>query len=246
MSLYHDTEEEKLLYDNLDKICTERRILELEIVEPTKEEKERINYVIMKFIKDNERIIYGGQAYHTLIRNVSDDYIYTDLDYPDVEFYTPNLKEDIINLCNILKESGFNEVMAEEGVHPTTFRLNVNLETFCDISYYPQRFFNSIGYTTINDYKYAEVPFMFIDVLKIYCYPINNYFRLTKTFKRANLLLKYYPILYNKYPATEIINKYTSTDFLTKTCIITDVAAHNVYLEAINCTISKSTPPARD
>jgi hypothetical protein len=236
MSLYYDSEEEKLLYENLNKICTERRILELAKVDPKREEKERVSATILKFIKDKERIIYGGQSYHVLITEKSKkDFIYTDLDYPDVEFYTPQMKQDIIELCQILKDEGFQDIMAEEGVHPTTFRVNINLETYCDVSYYPQKFYESIPFTVINGYKYAQVPFMYIDILKIYSYPINNFFRLTKTFKRANLLIKHYPINYNTHKVSEIHNN--NNEFVVKiikkmsSIIITDVAAHNIYLE---------------
>ena len=80
MSLYYDSEEEKLLYENLNKICTERRILELEKVDPKRGEKERVSATILKFIKDKERIIYGGQSYHVLITEKSKkDFIYTNI-----------------------------------------------------------------------------------------------------------------------------------------------------------------------
>jgi hypothetical protein len=82
-------------------------------------------------------------------------------------------------------------------------------------------------------YLYAEPTFMFIDVLKVYSYPINNYFRLTKTFKRANLLLKHYPIQFEALATCEVINKYNCIikRLIPQTCIITDVAAYNVYVE---------------
>ena len=80
MSLFYDAEEEKLLQTNLKKICTLHRKIELDTIEPTKEERKFIRNIIDKFIKKRNRIVYGGFAYDLYIKKQSkgEDYIYDD------------------------------------------------------------------------------------------------------------------------------------------------------------------------
>lgn len=236
--MYHDSEEEKLLLTNIDKICQKHRQIELKKVYPYEKDKQIIHKIIEDFIKENKCIVYGGRAYDILINIKNNkERIYSELDYPDIEFYSRNLKNDIINVCGIIKEKGYN-VMAEEGQHHNTFRVIVEHEIFCDISGYPEKFINSIPFTTINGINYAVPPYLYIDVLKVYSFPIDNFFRLSKTFKRANKLLKYYPIKFEINKINKFDNKFSKKvfDIIPKSCIVTDISAYNYYINLVNGT----------
>lgn len=237
MSLYYDPDEEILLQENLKNICTVHRTLELTKVEPTKQERDLIRQHVFSFIKKKKKIIYGGFAYHKLIEKKSNyqDFIYNDLDYPDVEFYTTEFISDIKELCNELRQITDKPIMAEENMHPTTFKVTVNFEIYCDITFTPERFHNSIPTITIDDYIFADPSFLMIDVHKIYNYPLNNFFRLTKTFKRANLLLKYYPFKeISKKIDRNINNPYLPQVYKIlkkiETVIFVDIEAYNFYM----------------
>jgi hypothetical protein len=179
-------------------------------------------------------------AYHLLIRNVSKtDFIYTDLDYPDVEFYTTTFFEDIVALSDLLNNKTGKSVLSEEGIHHTTFKINVNYENYCDITFTPERLYNSIPYKVINGYRIALPSFLLIDVFRVYNYPLDNYFRLTKTYKRANLLLKHYPLDFKSdNKIKEVDNKYLESALKIlkqlDSILITDVFAYNFYVSKIN------------
>lgn len=236
--MYHDSEEEKLLLTNIDKICKDHRRIELKKVYPYEEDKQKIHTFIEDYIKENNCIVYGGRAYDILI-NIKNkkERVYSELDYPDIEFYSRNLKKDIMSICKIISESGYS-VMAEEGQHQNTFRIIVEHEIFCDISGYPEKFINSIPFITINGVCYAEPPYLYLDVLKVYSYPIDNFFRLSKTFKRANKLLKYYPIKFEIKKINKFDNKFSNKilSIVPKTCIVTDIVAYNFYVSLVNGT----------
>ena len=102
MSLYYSNDDEEVLLSSLQELCTKRRKKEL-LAKPTVNERKDVFFDILDFIKKKRRIVYGGYALHALITKKSNkDYIYTDLDFPDVEFYTPYFKEDIKELIDML------------------------------------------------------------------------------------------------------------------------------------------------
>lgn len=244
MSLFYDAEEEKLLQTNLKKICTLHRKIELDTIEPTKEERKFIRNIIDKFIKKRNRIVYGGFAYDLYIKKQSkgEDYIYDDdLDYPDIEFYTTEFHQDIRDLCDELASKVDKPIMAEEGVHSSTFKVKVNFEVYCDITFYPQKFYDSIPTQSINGFLLADPSFLLVDVYKIYNYPFSNFFRLVKTFTRANKLLKYYPFepkVKGHISTNSINNNYLPKvfDILKNitSLIFIDIEAYNFYMRSAN------------
>jgi hypothetical protein len=78
--------------------------------------------------------------------------------------------------------------------------------------------------------------YIYIDVYKIYSYPLSNFFRLSKTFTRTQLLMKYYPIEYDtsKAAVVEADNPYTQQvlDVLKQyqSVILIDVYAYNFFM----------------
>ena len=239
MSIIHDSEQERLFHEKLSDICTRHRKLELQKNEPTLNERLQVRRTIFDYILKEQRIIYGGYGYHLLLQQKSkNEFIYHELDFPDVEFYTTDLFRDVKTLCDILHKSGFSLVMGEEGQHPTTFKLSINTVNYCDITFIPDRLLDTIPYVIVDGLKVAHPTYLYIDVYKVYSYPLLNYFRLKKTFTRANLLMKYYPMEYptdqtrtqirpmsNPYLTRDLINKIKESQSM----ILIDTYAFNVY-----------------
>jgi hypothetical protein len=151
---------------------------------------------IIKYVKSNKRIIYGGTAWNELIKNKDpNDKIYNDNECKDIEFYSPKPLEDIEKLCKILNNK-YNFVRASEAIHPETYTIFVNFSGICDITYMPSPIFHNIKRQTINGIDYIHPFVILIDILRQYNDPINSYWRLKdkKVVFRANKILKHFPL----------------------------------------------------
>jgi hypothetical protein len=182
--------------NELDNIIEKVHEIKLNNYEPTIKECFSIRDDIIKFVKSNKRIIYGGTAWNELIKNKdSNDKIYNENECKDVEFYSPKPIEDIEKLCKILNNK-YKYVRAQEAVHPETYNIFVNFTAICDITYMPSPIFYNIKTQTINGINYIHPSVILIDILRQYNDPINSYWRLKekKVFFRANKILKHYPL----------------------------------------------------
>lgn len=239
MSLFHSKQDEEALNENLLDICTRRRKVELHY-EPTAATRAACRDVVMSFIRDKKRIVYGGYAVHTLVAQKG-AHVYTELSYPDVEFYTPDLLGDVRQICNKLHALfPKGNVNAEEGVHPTTFVVRVEFEGVCDITFYPKRFYESVPVVQVDGLRIASPEYMMVDVFRVYAFPISNYFRLTKTFQRANLLLKHFPLGFERKPLSQRDGNDdpfgSEIERACKTQVIhTGVSAHNFFVAEAGC-----------
>jgi len=197
--------------NELDNIIEKVNYIKLNNYEPTIKERISIKNDIIKFIKSNKRIIYGGTAWNELIKNKDpNDKIYNDDECKDVEFYSPKPMEDIEKLCKILNNK-YKFVRVQEAIHPETYTIFVNFSGVCDITYMPSPIFYNIKKLSINSINYIHPFVILIDILRQYNDPINSYWRLKekKVFFRANKILKHYPLeLENgKLKKNEDINK---------------------------------------
>jgi hypothetical protein len=197
--------------NELDNIIEKVNYIKLNNYEPTIKERFSIKNDVIKYIKSNKRIIYGGTAWNELIKNKDpNDKIYNDDECKDVEFYSPKPIEDIEKLCKILNNK-YKFVRAQEAIHPETYTIFVNFSGVCDITYMPSPIFYNIKKLSINGINYIHPYVILIDILRQYNDPINSYWRLKekKVFFRANKILKHYPLeLENeKLKKNEDINK---------------------------------------
>lgn len=196
MDLYRDIDIQAIT-DRIDTIVEDATREKLKKLRPTGETLTKIRGIIMEYVKENKRIIYGGTAYNQLIKAKNKkDAIYSDLEEPikDVEFYSPDPVADMIALANTLK-SHFEFVEAKEAMHNETFSVFVEFNGSCDISYMPKFIFNNMPKVVINDIYYTHPSFILVDILRQYNDPLTSYWRLKdKTFFRANMLIKHYPL----------------------------------------------------
>jgi hypothetical protein len=196
MSIFlYDSKSEEDFNNNINKIVDEVTIKRLELLEPTGQERKAVNEVIKKYISDNKRKIYGGYAFNTLIKEKNPkDAFYREFDTPDIEFYSPEPLQDLVNICNILHAQNFKLVAGKEAQHVETYTVFVNYEKYCDITYVPKLIYNRIPVREIDNLLITDPSFLMIDILRAYTDPITSYWRVSKTFKRALLLQKHYPI----------------------------------------------------
>ena len=190
------TEKDKDSFLNvLGKIVDDAQAKRLELLEPTRKEREAVMKVIKDFVKKNKRKIYGGYALNLLIKVKNPkDAFYTDLDTPDIEFYSPFPLQDLIELCDTFQEMGFKNVEGREAQHAETYTVFVNFEKYCDISYTPKNVYNRIPFRELEGFIIVDPSFLMVDILRAFNDPLTSYvFRLEKTYKRAYLLQKYYP-----------------------------------------------------
>jgi len=203
MELY-DNASEIALNNNINEIVDEVSKIRLETLEPTMNERLTVREIILNFIKQKGRKIYGGWAFNELIKVKNPkDAFYKDIDVPDVEFYSSEPLNDLLELCNRLYENKeLQGIVGKEAQHTETYTIYVNNEKYCDISYVPKLIYNKIPVIIINGLHMVEPSFLIIDVLRTFSDPLTSYWRLTKTFKRIRLLHKYYPIKSFSKPST--------------------------------------------
>jgi hypothetical protein len=194
MSLYLQSDI-KLLGDNINEINDRIERKQLEMHEPTKDERIKVTDLILSFIKRNKRKIYGGFAMNKLIINKNkNDAIYKDFQTPDVDFYSFQPIEDLIQLCNEISDAGLKRVMGREGKHKDTYNIFVNFQLYCDISYVPKNIYNRMPFVEIEGINYIHPYFMVIDYLRMITDPLASYWRIEKSLKRMILLQTHYPL----------------------------------------------------
>jgi hypothetical protein len=187
--------------DTLTKLPDIIKVLErksLEMIEPTIFEQRDVMNSIKEFLKIKKRKIYGGTAVNELIKQVNPtEAIYDDYSFGDIDFYSPQPRADVVELCNYLfAMKKYKHINANEAQHDGTYRIYVNWQLYCNITYVPKNIYLGIKATIINGLQYVDPHFIWIDQLRIYCNPLLTTRLLEKTFKREYLLLKNYPLEY--------------------------------------------------
>jgi hypothetical protein len=189
-----------LLEKNWDSITQEILEQKYILMEPSLEEKKQVHSIILNYIIDNKRKVYGGFCLYELIKlkNINDAYqIYKPNMIPDIDFYSPDPMTDIISICDILYKKGYKHVISREALHHETYNISVNCVNYCDITYVPKNIYNKIPFRENNGIMLTHPHFLVIDYLRIMNDPQNSYWKFDndlKPFKRYLLLQKYYPM----------------------------------------------------
>lgn len=179
--------------------------------EPDIREISEVYLVIKNFIKKNNKIVYGGFAQNLLLQiknnedtfyNKIDEAYYNSGSIADLEFYSATPFEDLIYLTEELFLKKFKYVEGKEGMHPNTFKIYVNFENYCDISYMPRHMCNILPTIEIEGIRCIHPHYMLADYYRVITDPMTSYFRLDKSINRFQKLIKYYP-----FDLTNINNK---------------------------------------
>jgi len=197
LKFYSDSDLQ-LIHDNIDQIEMAATKQGYKILDPNNDEHGKVNNIIFEYIKEKKRIVYGGTAYHAIIEHYRKDKnsknkIYPDWERYDVEFYTPNPIADLVAICNRLYNAKIKYVMGRQAQHNETFTIFANFLQYCDMSYMPQNVFDNINHLDINGIQYIHPDLILIDIFRMYNDPLTSYWRLSKVFKRMQLLLDKFP-----------------------------------------------------
>jgi hypothetical protein len=178
MSLYNRSDIEKLssLWDDKIKIIMQKRT-DLNLVkESSLAEKKEILNICAKFLGSKKRKIYGGYAINSLLDD--DKKFYGDEDVPDIDAYTPDPINDLIEICNILHTKKYPLVMGQEAQHIETYKLFVNGHNYVDLSYVSKNIYNKIQFIEKNNLTFTHPFFMSIDYFRMFCDPLISWWRL--------------------------------------------------------------------
>jgi hypothetical protein len=171
--------------------------------EPTLNEISNVYSAIKNYIRKNKKLAYGGFAQNLLVidKNPNDSFykiidgaFYNWPDVADMEFYSPTPLNDIIELTEELHKLGYKHIEGKEGMHPETYKIFVNFINYCDISYMPLNVFNNMPSIEVDGIRCTHPHFMMVDAFRVLTDPMTSYWRLDKSIKRFQKLLRYYPI----------------------------------------------------
>ena len=181
-------------YPNLIKQINYKKLKEFD---PKLEEIEQVYKIIIDFIIEKKRKVYGGYALNMLLKQkdkslaIYDDF---ELTQSDIEFYSSSPMEDLIELCNRIYSAGFKPVMGQEAQHKETYTIFVNYRLYCDITYMPNNIYRKSRFITIDDMNLIHPWFMMIDYFRMFTDPLTSYWRLEKHFERYKRVEKTYPL----------------------------------------------------
>ena len=207
MELYNE-KDLALFKDKAPNIIEKAELIKLETLDPKKSEIKAIVDILLDFIREKKRKIYGGYAVNLLIKDKNPrDVFYKEHDYPDIEFYSPQPLQDLIHLANLYHKKGYPYVSGKAAQHLETYTLFINMKNYCDISYVPWDINKKIPFKLVNGLTLTHPYFMTIDYMRIFTDPLNSYKqRLEKAFKRFYLLQKYYPLPNNTNNSIKLDN----------------------------------------
>lgn len=204
-----------MLYENFAELNENVKKLKSTLYKPDLDEKKKIQQIILTYIKEKKKKIYGGYALDKLLMNKNYKSFYKPYEIPDIDFYSIDPNTDIIELCNIFHDLGY-KVSAREARHPNTYSIFVEYELYSDITYSPACIFNTIPIIQLEGYNYVHPCFMIIDYLRMITDPLTSYWRLEKSFERLYFLEREYPL--PKFTKAIEINSSDSDDDI-KECV---------------------------
>jgi hypothetical protein len=227
-------------YPNMVKKIKNKQLQEFE---PKLEEIEGIYKIIIDFIIEKKRKIYGGYALNMLLSNKDKKlelYDEMDIKTADIDFYTPEPIKDMIELCIKLNDAGYKPIEGREADHKDTYSIFVNYRLFCDLTYVPNNIYKKARFIEINKFYVIHPWFMMIDYFRMFTDPMISYWRLEKHFERYMKIQKSYPLPLVQKPL--IMSPYKNKnitkaidmifDFVTdkETILITGFYIYNYYL----------------
>jgi hypothetical protein len=187
------------------------------LIEPTIVEINEVYKIIIDFIKEKKRKIYGGYALNKLLTHKNAEYaLYDETDTPDIDFFSVDPIGDLVNLCDKLHEAGFKHVQGKEAMHKETYSIYVNFQLYCDISYMPSNIYNKVRFLQIDGFNIVHPWFMMIDYFRMFTDPMISFWRLEKHFYRYMKLQKTYPLPQIKVPLEIIGYKENKVSNLIK------------------------------
>ena len=151
--------------------------------------------IVETFLRKHKRVCYGGTAINNILPLEAQFYD-KDVEIPDYDFFSPTPLKDVKKLANIFYKEGFEEVSAQAGLHPGTFKIFVNFIPVADITELVPELFKNIkkDALSIEGIYYSPPNFLRMLAYLELSRPLGDLSRWEKVLKRINLLNKYYPL----------------------------------------------------
>lgn len=167
--------------------------------EVSREEKEKVLKIVVDHIKKNKLKLYGGYAQHMALRSASDDpdaCIYSDaeLEFPDLDFYSPDPLQTLFDLCNEIYQAGYEDTQGREALHGNTYRVYCNGVQYADITYVPKNIYHKMPFIEYDGMNLIHPHFSMIDIFIQFNDPMLSFWRLQKVFHRMNKMVRFFPM----------------------------------------------------
>lgn len=159
--------------------------------------------IIRQYLKDNNRIVYGGTAYQDLLVAKKKAGVHADGECADIDFYTPDPLHDIERLCLLLNSAGgYEMVEARDTFYKDAFVIFVNFTAVCNVTYLHPVLFAKMECITVNGMRYPKPDFLLLDVFRMFNDPMHSFWRLKEknVVERALQLLDSYPMVLESGP----------------------------------------------
>ena len=162
---------------------------------------EKLLEIVVDFIKQEQLLIYGGQAIDFSLK-LKGDTLYDQYETPDYDVYSPDNYNTAVKFCQMMVSLGFEKISMMPALHPQTIRIRYDVYFILDISNATSRMWSifqnyDIRYDGI---KFRHPYFQYIDLLLVFCQPFakakveNIYYRWEKDWARLHKLGELYPI----------------------------------------------------
>jgi hypothetical protein len=198
--------------------------------------------IVEKFIRKKGLKVYGGMAINAHLPEK--EKIYTPLQLPDYDVFSPNPWQDAVELGREFVRQGYKYVEVRAGIHKGTYKVLVNLWPAADISFMPKKEYDRIEVLKQNGINFVNVTKLLESMYKEFSEPWANPSRWPKVNARERLLQKYIKPLEKKYNCSQSLFTQTAMDqpllslleltyefILKKKLLIAGTAAYNIYLE---------------
>lgn len=248
----------EIVKNNIDPIIDKIEFDKLNIYEPTREQQMKVINVVLQYLKEKKRKIYGGTAQNKLVmhKNPKDGF-YPEHEIPDIDFYSPEPLQDMKAIADLIYEQKFGDGIVEgkEAQHKETYTIFANHENACDISYVPKYIYNKIPTIEIDGLQYVHPSFIYMDLYRVVSEPHFSSRTWGKHFGRLVLLQKHYPfkvykeklnsaydVPKNLTPQVLDINKFILNEIKNnESLIVVGQYAYNYYLEKSQIMSSNKT-----
>jgi hypothetical protein len=221
MKIYSENDE-NILQEKMDTILQNIKIFKKgNCLDISDTDIENIENIIINYIKQKKRKIYGGYAMNILIKEKNkkeafyEEPICLNDPLPDIDLYSPDPIKDIIEICNLLADKGYINVRASEAIHGDTYNISIDKQIYSQISYIPSNIYNKLPFIELNGIYIINPVIYKIDFFRMMVDPLQSYWRIEKQFKRFNIIEKYYPLSKNikqiKLEKNKYIHKFSNS-----------------------------------
>lgn len=165
---------------------------------------ERGREIVLKYIIEHKRILYGGMAIDLALKGAGFPGIYTEDTLPDYDFMSPDFYEDSNKLALLLQAAELPQVSSINALHVTSRKVRVSFQPVADITYIPPSIYEAIPYLELKKpagLRVVHPDFQRLDLHRAFNYPYENppmeviFHRFHKDAKRLKLIREHFPLV---------------------------------------------------